>query len=235
MLKAQKTNTQTLPTAIQSTELHSQTLPSTVLNLHLQSIAHILSCQTQWYPSSPKCPSLGTLTFMAVGARSFRTTCMALRWSMVRLFRCYPKYPTQPKQTKHVLRISSLPQQKLPVCRNIICKVYWHIKTTGGGKEREKKKKKPAVGLTDDPISLNKQFISALKPMGQESDNDAFNVSSILWPFCTLLQKNKKQKALGLFQIMAKKKIKLKALSTLNQIVNHSQLFPCPPRALLSE
>lgn len=71
--------------------------------------------------------------------------------------------------------------------------------------------------------------------MGQESANDAFNVSSILWPFCTLLQKNKKQKALDLFQIMAKKKIKLKALSTLNQIVNHSQLFPCPPRALLSE
>lgn len=88
MLKARKTNTQTLPTAIQNTELHSQTLPSTVLNLHLQSIAHILSCQTQWYLSSPKCPSLGTLTFMAVGARSFRTTCMALRWSMVHLFSC---------------------------------------------------------------------------------------------------------------------------------------------------
>lgn len=90
----------------------------------------------------------------------------------------------------------------------------------------KKEKKKTAVGLTDDPISLNKQFISVLKPVGQESANDAFNVSSILWPFC---------KALGLFQIMAKKKIKPKALSTLNKILNHSQLFPCPPRALLPE
>lgn len=32
--------------------------------------------------------------------------------------------PTHPKQTKHILWISSLPQQKLSACRNIICKVH---------------------------------------------------------------------------------------------------------------